>query len=116
MLYSIAVMVALPFGVYALTQSPEDVTFFEVSSFLGAAAALVTLMCSLIVFLTVRKMCRCSYGLTIAHLYVHPILSAISWFSLAGTFGEAGTDEVIMNVFAGFIATAIVLLFAALLL
>lgn len=112
-LYSIAVMVALPFGIYALTQSPEDVTFFEVSSFLGAAAALVTLMCSLIVFLSVRKMCRCSYGLTIAHLYVHPILSAVSWAFLGGTFGEAGADVVIMNVFGIFAATTIALLFAA---
>lgn len=112
-LYSIAVMVTLPFGIYASTQSPDHVTYFEVSAFLGAAAALVTLMCSLVVLFVARKMCRCSYGLTIAHLYVHPILSAVSWFSLAGTFGEAGADEVIMNVFAGFAATAIALLFAA---
>ncbi len=112
-LYSIAVMVALPFGIYALTQSPDHVTYFEVSAFLGVAAALVALMCSLVDLLTTRKMYRCSYGLTIAQLYAHPILSAILWFSLAGAFDEAGADEVIMNVFAGFAATAIALLFAA---
>ena len=111
-LYSAAVMVALSFGIYAVAQSPEHATYFEVSAFLSAAASLVTFICCLVVLLTARKMCRCSYGLTAAHLYVHPILLAVSWFSLAGAFGEAGADGVIINVFGGFTATAIVLLLA----
>ena len=112
-LYSSAVMVALPFGIYALAQSPVHATYFEVSAFLGAAASLVALICCLVVLLTARKMCRCSYGLTAVHLYVDPILLALSCFSLAGAFDEAGADVAIMNVFCGFTATAIVLLLAA---
>lgn len=107
-LYTTIAIVNISCAVYAWLQQPNEEILWRVFLLCGGIMSLLTPTCCLIILLTARKMCYCSYGLTIAHLYVHPILFVLfeGWLAIAVINSPLGLTDV-ADLFAGLASVSI---------